>query len=115
MTLFWDLNGRNHEITILKLKHIRFREKYAEGEVPHEAKTGSGPILLTTSFPYVRDWINEHPFRSMNLRISLYNQIIFRWKSQTENIDSIHKFKFFNLNTIYIFLLLVIPDVVSYL
>ena len=57
LTLFWDLNGRNHEITILKLKHIRFREKYAEGEVPHEAKTGSGPILLTTSFPYVRDWI----------------------------------------------------------
>jgi hypothetical protein len=64
LTLFWDLNGRNHEITILKLKHIRFREKYAEGEVPHEAKTGSGPILLTTSFPFVRDWVNEHPFRN---------------------------------------------------
>jgi integrase/recombinase XerD len=64
LTLFWDLNGRNHEITLLKLKHIRFRDKYAEGEVPHEAKTGSGPILLTTSFPYVRDWINEHPFRN---------------------------------------------------
>ncbi len=28
LTLFWDLNGRDHEITILKLKHIRFREKY---------------------------------------------------------------------------------------
>jgi integrase/recombinase XerD len=64
LTLFWDLNGRNHEITILKLKHIRFKEKYAEGEVPHEAKTGSGPILLTMSFPYVRDWINEHPFKN---------------------------------------------------
>lgn len=64
LTLFWDLNGRNHEITMLKLKHIRIKEKYAEGEVPHEAKTGSGPILLTTSFPYVRDWINDHPFRN---------------------------------------------------
>ena len=40
LTLFWDLNGRNYEITILKLRHITFREKYAEGEVPHEAKTG---------------------------------------------------------------------------
>ena len=30
----------------------------------HEAKTGSGPILLTLSFPYVRDWLNEHPFRN---------------------------------------------------
>ena len=64
LTLFWDLNGRNHELTILKLKHIRLKEKYAEGEVPHGAKTGSGPILLTMSFPYVRDWINEHPFKN---------------------------------------------------
>ena len=40
------------------------REKYGEGEVPYEAKTGSGPILLTCSFPYVRDWLNEHPFRN---------------------------------------------------
>ncbi|MDF0680194.1 MAG: hypothetical protein P0116_04435 [Candidatus Nitrosocosmicus sp.] len=22
------------------------------------------PILLTCSFPYVRDWLNEHPFRN---------------------------------------------------
>jgi len=64
LTLFWDLNGRNHEITLLKLKHIRIKQNYAEGEVPHEAKTGSGPILLTMSFPFVRDWINEHPFRN---------------------------------------------------
>jgi len=46
------------------LKHIRLKEKYAEGEVPHGAKTGSGQILLTLSFPYVRDWINEHPFKN---------------------------------------------------
>jgi hypothetical protein len=37
-------------------------EKYAVGEISHKAKTGSGPILLTFSFPYVRDWLNEHPF-----------------------------------------------------
>ncbi len=30
----------------------------------NQAKTGSGPILLTFSFPYVRDWLNEHPFRN---------------------------------------------------
>src|SRR6185436_18872103 len=64
LTLFWDLNGRNHEITLLKIKHIRIKENYAEGEVPHEAKTGSGPVLLTTSFVYVRDWLNEHPFKN---------------------------------------------------
>ncbi len=64
IALMWDLNARNHEITLLKLKHIRLRERYAEGEIPHQAKTGSGPILLTFSFPYVRDWLNEHPFRN---------------------------------------------------
>ena len=57
-------DARNHEITLLKIKHIRLRERYGEGEIPHEAKTGTGPILLTCSFPYVRDWINEHPFRN---------------------------------------------------
>lgn len=64
LTLMWDLNARSHEITLLKKKHIRLREKYGEGEVPHDAKTGSGPILLTCSFPYVRDWLNQHPFRN---------------------------------------------------
>ena len=62
--LMWDLNARPHEITLLKIKHIRLKERYGEGEVPHEAKTGSGPILLTASFPYVRDWLNEHPFKN---------------------------------------------------
>ena len=33
-----------------------------EGEIPNEAKTGTGPILLTCSFAYVRNWLNEHPF-----------------------------------------------------
>ncbi|MFY9870905.1 MAG: hypothetical protein WAK17_14405 [Candidatus Nitrosopolaris sp.] len=64
LTLFWDLDARNHEVTLLKIKHIRLRDRYGEGEIPHEAKTGTGPILLTCSFPYVRDWLNEHPFKN---------------------------------------------------
>src|SRR5688500_14472675 len=64
LSLLWDLDARPHEITLLKIKHIRLKEKYGEGEIPHEAKTGTGPILLTMSFPYVRDWINEHPFKN---------------------------------------------------
>jgi hypothetical protein len=64
LALMWDVDGRNHEITSLKLKHIRLKEKYGEGEIPFESKTGTGPILLTLSFPYVRDWLNEHPFKN---------------------------------------------------
>ena len=61
LTLFWDLNARNHEITLLKIKDIRSRENYGEGSIPYQAKTGSGPILLTYSFPYVRNWLNKAP------------------------------------------------------
>jgi integrase/recombinase XerD len=76
LTLMWDLNARPHEITLLRIKHIRLKESYGEGEVPCEAKTGGGPILLTCSFPYVRDWLNEHPFKNEpNARLicNLYN------------------------------------------
>jgi len=64
LTLFWDLDARNHGITLLRIKHIRLLERYGEGEIPHESKTGTGPILLTCSFPYVRDWLNKHPFKN---------------------------------------------------
>lgn len=33
LALLCDLNGKNHEITFLKLKHIRFMEQYAESEL----------------------------------------------------------------------------------
>ena len=64
LTLLWDFNARPHEITLMRIKNVRLKDKYGEGEVPYEAKTGSGPILLTCSFPYVRDWLNEHPFKN---------------------------------------------------
>jgi integrase len=64
IALLWDLDARPHEVTLLKIKHIRLKAKYGEGEIPFNAKTGSGPILLTFSFPYIRDWLNEHPDRN---------------------------------------------------
>jgi hypothetical protein len=45
LALLWDLDARPHEVTLLKIKHIGLRERYGEGEIPHEAKTGTGPIL----------------------------------------------------------------------
>src|SRR5918911_4599245 len=64
LSLLWDLDARNHEVTLLQIKHIRLKERYGEGEIPHQSKTGAGPLLLRCSFPYVRDWINEHPFKN---------------------------------------------------
>jgi integrase/recombinase XerD len=64
ISLMWDLDARPHEITLLKIKHIRLKSNYGEGEIPHQAKTGADPILLMCSFPYVRDWMNAHPFKN---------------------------------------------------
>jgi integrase/recombinase XerD len=69
--LLWDLDARPQEIASLKIKHLRLRDKYGEGEIPFESKTGTGPFLLTFSFPYVRDWLNEHPFKN-ELNASVY-------------------------------------------
>src|SRR5690606_12678539 len=37
--LMWDLNARNHEVTNLRIKNIRLKENYGEGEIPY-GKTG---------------------------------------------------------------------------
>ena len=50
LALLWDSDARPHEIALLKIKHIRLKEKYGEGEIPFESKTGTGPILLTLLF-----------------------------------------------------------------
>jgi len=76
ITLLWDLDARNHEITALRLKDIVLNEKYGEGTIPSNTKTGGGPILLTSSFTYVRDWYNKQPFKNESdarLICSLYN------------------------------------------
>jgi hypothetical protein len=49
---------------MLKIKNIRLKEQYGEGDIPYQAKAGSGQMMLTCSFPYVRDWLNEHPFKN---------------------------------------------------
>jgi hypothetical protein len=75
LSLLWDLDARPHEISGLKIKHIKLKQKYGEGEIPFESKTGTGPILLTFSFPYVRDWINEHPFKNEPNASIICNQV----------------------------------------
>jgi integrase/recombinase XerD len=64
LTLLWDLDARNHEITALRIKDIVLNEQYGEGTIPSNTKTGGGPFLLRSSFTYVRDWINRHPFKN---------------------------------------------------
>jgi len=39
ITLMWDLDARNHEITALRLRDIVLNEQYGEGNIPLNTKT----------------------------------------------------------------------------
>jgi integrase/recombinase XerD len=41
ISLILDLDARPSEITLLKIKRIRPRDNYGEGEIPYPEKTGS--------------------------------------------------------------------------
>ena len=64
LTLSWDMAARNHEMTKLKLKDIKFKEKYADATTSWDTKTGMRTTPLIVSFPYLRELINNHLFSS---------------------------------------------------
>lgn len=48
----------------MKNKHVRYKQEYADAEIPHDTKTGDGPAVLRMSFPYLLEWKNKHPFKN---------------------------------------------------
>jgi integrase len=62
----YDLSCRPHELLDLRIKDILFKitndgKQYAEVLV--NGKTGSRPLPLINSIPYVKDWLESHPQR----------------------------------------------------
>jgi integrase/recombinase XerD len=64
-TISRDLSCRPHEILSLRIKDIAFKttDNYQYAEVVVNGKTGSRPIPLISSIPYVKDWLDSHPQR----------------------------------------------------
>ena len=64
-TMSSDLSARPSEILNLKIKDVVFKtngtQQYAEVLV--NGKTGSRPIPLFSSVPYIKDWLDSHPQR----------------------------------------------------
>jgi integrase/recombinase XerD len=60
-----DLSCRPHEILDLNIKDIAFKTTgtYQYAEVLVNGKTGSRPIPLISSIPYLKDWLDSHPQR----------------------------------------------------
>jgi integrase len=65
-TMARDLSARPHEILSLKIKDVVFKTtgKTQYAEVLVNGKTGSRPIPLIQSIPYVKDWLSNHPSRN---------------------------------------------------
>ena len=71
-TMSRDTSCRPHELLALKIKDIVFKtavvvdnsNKYQYAEVVVNGKTGSRPIPLIQSLPYVKDWLANHPSRN---------------------------------------------------
>jgi hypothetical protein len=65
-TMARDLSARPHEILGLKIKNMVFKavgnKQYAEVLV--NGKTGTRPIPLIQSIPYIKDWLSNHPSRN---------------------------------------------------
>jgi len=65
-TMARDLSARPHEILNLKIKDIVFKtlDKHQYAEVLVNGKTGSRPIPLIQSIPYIKEWLSNHPSRN---------------------------------------------------
>jgi integrase/recombinase XerD len=61
-----DSSCRPHEILKLRIKDINFKmvENKQYAEVLVSGKTGSRHIPLINSIPYLKDWLDDHPFRT---------------------------------------------------
>jgi integrase/recombinase XerD len=65
-TMARDLSARPHEILSLKIKDIVFKTtgKVQYAEVLVNGKTGTRPIPLIQSIPYIKEWLSNHPTRN---------------------------------------------------
>ena len=63
-----DTSARPHELLSLRIKSIIFKNssngtQYGEGHIS-DSKTNSRTLPLIFSVPYVKDWLDSHPFNN---------------------------------------------------
>lgn len=65
-TMARDLSARPHEILSLRIRDISWKtaDRYQYADVVLNGKTGSRPIPLIQSIPYIKDWLSNHPSRN---------------------------------------------------
>jgi len=95
-----DLSCRPHEILSLRIKDIVFKTTgdYQYAEVLVNGKTGSRPIPLISSIPYLKDWLDSHPQRN-NSRAFLIASLSDRNFGKKITVSALNMiYKRYNLN-----------------
>lgn len=61
--LLWEGGLRSGELLNMRVKHIELDDKENEGHaiIPQEGKTGTRRILIVSSAPAIREWLEVHP------------------------------------------------------
>jgi len=62
ISVLFDSGMRIGELANLRIKHVVFKEEFAEIIAP-EGKTGARRVLLIPSVPYLANWIDNHPLK----------------------------------------------------
>jgi integrase/recombinase XerD len=91
-TMARDLSARPHEILALKIKDIAFKtvDKYQYADVVLNGKTGSRPIPLIQSIPYVKEWLSNHPSRN-NSNSSIFVALSCNSMNRTLTIGGLYR------------------------
>ena len=77
MLISRDSSCRPHEILKLKIRDIAFKTtgNYQYAEVLVNGKTGSRPIPLIDSIPYLKDYLDhEHPQPQTQIAFDMWNR-----------------------------------------
>ncbi len=62
-SLLYDIAPRPHEFNRLRIRDVTFDEYSYVVRIPGETKTGSRRVRGTVSTPYLRQWLEIHPYR----------------------------------------------------
>ena len=63
IAMLWDLGTRPHELLNLTVKDVHFDEYGAVITVGEHGKTGARTLRPIFSLPYIREWLDAHPWR----------------------------------------------------
>ncbi|HSG32811.1 MAG TPA: site-specific integrase, partial [Thermodesulfobacteriota bacterium] len=64
LTLSFESLGRPQEILFTKIKDVELSDNYGKIWISEHGKEGTGFLEVIDSYPYVAEWLNDHPLKN---------------------------------------------------